>query len=55
MWRPGWSIANARRIIGHEPQDDSEVVCADEIRESMLEPTRQNMVQGETGGGKRSR
>jgi hypothetical protein len=31
--RNAWSIANARRIIGYEPQDDSEVVYADEIRE----------------------
>ena len=50
-----WSIANARRIIGYEPQDDSEVVYADEIRELMPEPARQNMVQGEARGGKGSR
>jgi hypothetical protein len=31
------------------------VVYADEIREMMLEPTRQNMVQGEARGGKGSR
>lgn len=53
--RSAWSIANARRIIGYEPQDDSEVVYADEIRELMLEPARQNMVQGEDRGGKGSR
>ena len=46
-----WSIANARRIIGYEPQDDSEVVCADEIRELKPDPTRQNMVQGEASAG----
>lgn len=53
--RSSWSIANARKIIGYEPQDDSEVVYADEIRELMLEPARQNMVQGEDRGGKGSR
>ena len=53
--RSSWSIANARRIIGYEPQDDSEVVYADEIREQMLEPTREKMVQGEARGGKGSR
>jgi hypothetical protein len=45
--RLAWSIANARRIIGYEPQDDSEVVYADEIRELMLEPTRAKMFQGQ--------
>ena len=43
------------RIIGYEPQDDSEVVYADEIRELMLEPARQTMVQGQDRGGKCSR
>jgi hypothetical protein len=31
------------------------VVYADEIREMMLEPARQTMVQGDARGGKRSR
>jgi hypothetical protein len=53
--RAAWSIANARRIVGYDPQDDSEVIYADEIRELMLEPARQNMVQGEARGGKGSR
>ena len=53
--RSAWSIANARRVIGYEPQDDSEVVYADEIRELMLEPARQNRVQGQERGGKGSR
>ena len=53
--RSHWSIANARRIIGYEPQDDSEVVYAAEIRELMLEPARQTMVQGDARGGKGSR
>jgi hypothetical protein len=26
-----WSIVNARRKIGYEPQDDSQVVFADQI------------------------
>ncbi|GAB2624754.1 NAD-dependent epimerase/dehydratase family protein [Pseudactinotalea suaedae] len=29
--RTFWSIANARRVIGYEPQDDSEIAFADEI------------------------
>ena len=53
--RSAWSIANARRIIGYAPEDDSEVVYADEIREMVLEPARQNMVQGEDRDGKGSR
>jgi hypothetical protein len=53
--RSAWSIANARRIVGYQPQDNSEIVCADEIREFLLDPARQNMVQGEARGGKGSR
>ena len=53
--RSAWSVANARRIIGYEPQDDSEVVYADEIREMMLEPARQTMIQGEARSGEGSR
>jgi len=53
--RSAWSIANARRVIGYEPQDNSEVVYADEIREFLLDPARQSMVQGEAKGGKGSR
>jgi hypothetical protein len=30
--RAFWSIANARRIIGYAPEDDSEVLFADDIR-----------------------
>ncbi len=29
--RKFWSITNARRVIGYEPQDDSEIVFADDI------------------------
>jgi hypothetical protein len=39
----------------HSQQDESEAVYADEIRELMLEPARQNMVQGDARGGKGSR
>ncbi len=53
--RSAWSIANARRIVGYEPRDDSEVVYADEIREFLLDPARSSMVQGEARGGKGSR
>ncbi len=31
--RAFWSIANARRVIGYAPEDDSEVVFADDIRQ----------------------
>lgn len=50
--RGRWSIANARRVIGYEPQDNSEVVYADEIRRMLLDPVRPTMVQGEARGGK---
>jgi len=30
--RKFWSIVNARRVVGYDPQDDSEVLYADEIR-----------------------
>ena len=53
--RSAWSLANARKVIGYEPQDDSEVVYADEIREHILDPRRDSMVQGEARGGKGSR
>jgi len=53
--RSAWSIINARQVIGYAPQDDSEVVYADEIREMILEPARERMVQGDARGGKGSR
>jgi nucleoside-diphosphate-sugar epimerase len=49
--RSSWSIANARRVIGYAPRDNSEVVYADEIRKSILEPLRSEMAQGEAKGG----
>ncbi len=53
--RSAWSIANARRVIGYAPEDDSEVVYADEIRRFILDPARASMVSGEEQGGKGSR
>jgi nucleoside-diphosphate-sugar epimerase len=50
--RKPWSIANARRVIGYAPQDDSEIVYADEIRRFIVEPARQDMVTGDDRGGK---
>jgi nucleoside-diphosphate-sugar epimerase len=49
--RTAWSIANARRVIGYAPSDNSEAVYADEIRMSILEPVRADMVTGEARGG----
>jgi hypothetical protein len=34
--RKFWSIANARQVIGYEPEDDSEVKYADDIRRLLL-------------------
>jgi hypothetical protein len=34
--RAFWSIANARRVIGYAPEDDSEVRFADDIRRTLL-------------------
>jgi nucleoside-diphosphate-sugar epimerase len=49
--RAAWSIANARKVIGYAPEDDSEVVYAEEIRRWILEPARAGMVSGEAQGG----
>ena len=35
--RAFWSIANARKVIGYAPQDDSEVTFADDIRRVLVE------------------
>ena len=50
--RKPWSIANARKVIGYAPQDDSEIVYADEIRRSLTEPARATMVSGDARGGR---
>ena len=49
--RAFWSIANARKVIGYAPQDNSEVVFADEIRRFLVEPARERMVSGDRRGG----
>ena len=36
--RAFWSIANARRLIGYEPEDDSETRFAEGIRRLLIEP-----------------
>ncbi|MGH2459417.1 MAG: NAD-dependent epimerase/dehydratase family protein, partial [Chloroflexota bacterium] len=49
--RSHWSLANARRVIGYAPRDNSEVVYADQIRRVLLDPLRPEMVDGEARGG----
>lgn len=36
--RSCWSIANARKVIGYSPEDDSELVYADELRKHLSAP-----------------
>jgi NAD dependent epimerase/dehydratase family len=36
--RAFWSIANARRLIGYEPEDDSETRFAEGVRRLLIEP-----------------
>ena len=38
--RAFWSIANARRVIGYEPEDDSEQLFADDIHSYLSAPGR---------------
>lgn len=38
--RSCWSIANARKVIGYAPEDDSELVYADELRKYLKAPGR---------------
>ena len=38
--RAFWSIANARRIIDYAPEDDSELLYADDIRQHLMAPGR---------------
>ncbi|HEX2514654.1 MAG TPA: NAD(P)-dependent oxidoreductase [Chloroflexota bacterium] len=49
--RRPWSIANAQRVIGYAPQDDSEVVYAEEIRRFLTGPAGASMVSGAERGG----
>jgi NAD+ dependent glucose-6-phosphate dehydrogenase len=50
--RKAWSIANARRVAGYAPQDDSEVVYAEEIRRFVTGPAAAGMVTGGARGGR---
>jgi nucleoside-diphosphate-sugar epimerase len=50
--RRQWSIADAQRVIGYAPQDDSEVVYAEEIRRHLTGPAQEAMVRGDARGGK---
>ena len=36
--RAFWSLTSARRALGYEPQDDSEIVYADDVRELLIGP-----------------
>jgi uronate dehydrogenase/NAD+ dependent glucose-6-phosphate dehydrogenase len=38
--RAFWSIANARRVIGYEPEDDSEQLLAEDVRRYLSAPGR---------------
>lgn len=38
--RAFWSLVNARRVLGYAPEDDAELVFADEIRQFLVEPAR---------------
>ncbi len=38
--RAFWSLVNARRVIGYAPEDDSEILYADEIRTHLETPGR---------------
>lgn len=38
--RAFWSIANARKVIGYAPEDDSELLFADDIRRFLKSPGR---------------
>ena len=49
--RTSWSIANARKVIGYAPEDDSEIVYADEIRRLLVEPNQAAVVQAQAKGG----
>lgn len=38
--RAYWSLDSARNMLGYAPEDDSEVVFADDIRRLLIEPAR---------------
>ena len=47
--RAFWSIANARRTIGYQPEDDSETKYADEIAREVTGPGHTGRVARDTG------
>ncbi|MCL5947514.1 MAG: NAD(P)-dependent oxidoreductase [Chloroflexi bacterium] len=47
--RAFWSIANARRIAGYTPQDDSEVQFADDIRRLLIETSEGGRLSSTSG------
>src|SRR5207249_346341 len=50
--RTFWSIASARRVIGYEPEDDSEIVYADDIhRHLKRSPFAGPVVEGKNRRG----
>jgi len=38
--RAFWSIVNARKVIGYAPEDDAELLFADDIRTHLVDPAR---------------
>ncbi len=38
--RAFWSLSNARQVLGYEPEDDSELKYADDVREILSDPGR---------------
>ena len=48
--RAFWSIANARRIAGYQPEDDSEVRFAEGIRQEIVEPGSRGRVGDDRAG-----
>jgi NAD+ dependent glucose-6-phosphate dehydrogenase len=36
--RAFWSLANAREVLGYAPEDDSEVIYAEDVRRLLIEP-----------------
>lgn len=50
--RAFWSIANARKVIGYEPEDDSEILYADDIKQHLtLSPFAGPLVGGKDRRG----
>jgi nucleoside-diphosphate-sugar epimerase len=50
--RTFWSIANARKVIGYQPEDDSEIVYADDIHRHLTRsPFAGSIVEGKNRRG----